>query len=88
MVQSDGTRKDKFSNSTDTCLIPSQILTMGTIYRYLKDKDIGNWNEVEKEFYETLKQHEAQGQAPQQIDLAGGAMRNVSNYSDGNWYVG
>ena len=88
VVASDGTRKAKFDNSTDSCLIPDQILLLGTVYRYLKDKDIGNWGEIEKEFNETLKQHEAQGQAPQQIDLAGGAMRNVSNYSDGNWYVG
>jgi hypothetical protein len=88
VVASDGTTKAKFDNSTDTCLIPDQILLLGTVYRYLKDKDVGNWGEVEKEFDETLKQHEAQGQAPQQIDLAGGAMRNVSNYSDGNWYVG
>ena len=88
VIASDGTRKAKFTNSTDTCLIPDQILLLGTVYRYLKDKDIGNWAEIEKEFDETLKQHEAQGQAPQQIDLAGGALRNVSNLSDGNWYVG
>lgn len=88
VIASDGTAKAKFDNSTDSCLIPDQILLLGTVYRYLKDKDIGNWAEIEKEFEETLKQHEAQGQAPQQIDLAGGAMRNVSNYSDGNWYVG
>lgn len=85
---SDGTQKAKFTNSTDTCLIPDQILLLGTVYRYLKDKDVGNWGEIEKEFEETLKQHEAQGQAPQQIDLAGGALKNASNYSDGNWYVG
>lgn len=85
---SDGTQKAKFTASDDTCLIPDQILLLGTVYRYLKDKDVGNWAEVEKEFYENLKQHEAQGQAPQQIDLAGGTLKNASNYSDGNWYVG
>lgn len=88
VVASDGTRKAKFTNSTDTCLIPDQILLLGTVYRYLKDKDIGNWSEVEQEFYESLKQHEAQGQAPQQIDLAGGALKDARNLSDGNWYVG
>lgn len=88
VVASDGSQKAKFDNSTDTCLIPDQILLLGTVYRYLKDKDVGNWAEIEKEFEETLKQHEAQGQAPQQISLAGGALRNASNYSDGNWYVG
>lgn len=85
---SDGTQKAKFTNSSDTCLIPDQILLLGTVYRYLKDKDVGNWAGVEQEFLENLKQHEAQGQAPQQIDLAGGALKNASNYSDGNWYVG
>ena len=87
VIAADGTRKAKFDNPTDTCLIPDQILMMGTTYRYLKDKDIGNWAEVEKEFNETLAAHEAQGQAPQQISLAGGALKNVSNYSDGNWII-
>lgn len=87
IVAADGTRKSKFDNPTDTSLIPDQILMMGTTYRYLKDKDIGNWAEIEKEFYETLTQHEAQGQAPQQIDLAGGALKSASNYSDGNWII-
>lgn len=87
IISADGTRKAKFDNPTDTSLIPDQILMMGTTYRYLKDKDIGNWGEVEKEFNETLRQHEAQGQAPQQISLAGGALRDTSNYSDGNWVI-
>lgn len=87
VIGADGTRKARFDNPTDTCLIPDQILMMGTTYRYLKDKDIGNWAEVEKEFNETLAAHEAQGQAPQQISLAGGALKNVSNYSDGNWII-
>lgn len=87
VVQSDGARKAKFTASTDTTIIPEQILILGTIYRYLKDKDIGNWSEVEQEFYNTIKDYEARGQAPQQIDLAGGTMRNVSNYSDGNWII-
>ena len=88
ILASDGTYKAKFDNSTDTTIIPEEILMLGTIYRYLKDKDIGNWNEVEQEFYSTLKDYESRGQAPQQIDLAGGALKNTSNYSDGNWYVG
>jgi hypothetical protein len=87
VIAADGTRKAKFDNPTDTSLIPDQILMMGTTYRYLKDKDVGNWTEVEKEFNETVKQHEAQGQAPQQISLAGGALRDTSNYSDGNWVI-
>lgn len=88
VIASDGTHKAKFDNSTDTSLIPEQILMLGTIYRYLKDKDVGNWSEVEQEYYNTLKDYESRGQAPQQIDLAGGALKNTSNYSDGNWYVG
>lgn len=87
VIGSDGTRKHKFTSSTDTTVIPEQILMLGTIYRYLKDKDIGNWAEVEQEFYATLKDYEARGQAPQQIDLGGGSLSNVSNYSDGNWNV-
>lgn len=87
VLGADGTRKDKFTSSTDTTVIPEQILMLGTIYRYLKDKDIGNWAEVEQEFYATLKDYEARGQAPQQIDLSGGVLTNVSNYSDGNWNV-
>ena len=87
VVAADGTRKAKFNNNTDTSLIPDQVLMMGTAYRWLKDKDVGNWAEIEKEFYEALKQHEAQGQAPQQISLAGGTLKNVSNYSDGNWVI-
>jgi len=87
VVSADGTRKAKFNSATDTCLIPDQILMMGTTYRYLKDKDIGVWAEIEREFNETLAQHEAQGQAPQQINMAGGALRTLSNYSDGNWVI-
>ena len=87
VVGADGTRKHKFTSSTDTTVIPEPILILGTTYRYLKDKDIGNWAEVEKEFYETMHDYEARGQAPQQIDLGGGALRNASNYSDGNWNV-
>ena len=88
IVGSDGTRKAKFDNATDTSLIPDQILMLGTAYRYLKDKDVGNWSEVEEEYYNTLKDYESRGQAPQQIDLAGGALRNASNLADGTWYVG
>lgn len=88
IIASDGTHKAKFTASTDTSLIPEQILILGTTYRYLKDKDVGNWNEVEQEYYSTLKDYESRGQAPQQIDLAGGTLKNASNYSDGNWYVG
>lgn len=88
VIASDGTRKAKFDTYTDTTIIPEQILMLGTMYRYLKDKDIGNWTEVEQEYYATLKDYESRGQAPQQIDLAGGTLRNVSNFSDGNWYVG
>ncbi len=87
VIASDGTRKHKFDNSTDTSVIPEQILTLGTIYRYLKDKDIGNWAEVETEFYNTLRDYESRGQAPQQIDLAGGTLRDASNYTDGNWDI-
>jgi hypothetical protein len=87
IIASDGTRKAKFTNSTDTSLIPEHILMLGTTYRFLKDKDVGNWSEVEEEFFNTLKDYEARGQAPQQIDLAGGTLKNVSNYSDGNWVI-
>lgn len=87
VIASDGTRKAKFTASSDTTLIPEQILMLGTTYRYLKDKDVGNWSEVEQEFYRTLKDYESRGQAPQQIDLAGGALKNASNYSDGNWVI-
>ena len=87
VIGADGTHKAKFDNPSDTCVIPEEILMLGTMFRYLKDKDIGNWNEVEQEFYSTLRDYEARGQAPQQIDLAGGTLRNVSNYSDGNWDI-
>lgn len=87
VIASDGTRKHKFDNSTDTSLIPEQILTLGTVYRYLKDKDVGNWSEVEQEFYNTMRDYESRGHAPQQIDLAGGTLRDVSNYTDGNWDI-
>lgn len=88
VIASDGTIKAKFDNSTDTTLIPEQILILGTAYRYLKDKDVGNWGEIEQEFYSTLKDHEARGQAPQQIDLAGGTLKDARNLADGSWYVG
>lgn len=87
VIASDGTRKARFTNSTDTTIIPEEILMLGTAYRYLKDKDVGNWGEVEQEYLSTLRDYEARGQAPQHIDLAGGALRNVSNYSDGNWDI-
>ena len=87
VIASDGTRKAKFTNSTDTTVIPEEILMLGTAYRYLKDKDVGNWGEVEQEYLSTLRDYEARGQAPQHIDLAGGALRNASNYSDGNWDI-
>lgn len=87
IVASDGTRKDKFTNSTDTTVIPEEILMLGTAYRWLKDKDIGNWGEIETEFNSTLRDYEARGQAPQQIDLAGGVLKDASNYSDGNWDI-
>ena len=87
VIAQDGSRKHKFDNSNDTAVIPEEILMLGTIYRYLKDKDIGNWSEVEQEYNNTLRDYEARGQAPQQIDLAGGALRNASNYSDGNWDI-
>lgn len=87
VIGADGTRKAKFDNPSDTTVIPEEILMLGTMFRYLKDKDIGNWSEVEQEFYSTLRDYEARGQAPQQIDLAGGTLRNVSNYSDGNWDI-
>lgn len=87
VIASDGTHKAKFTASSDTTVIPEQILMLGTTYRYLKDKDVGNWGEVEQEYYNTLKDYESRGQAPQQIDLAGGALKNASNYSDGNWVI-
>ena len=87
VIASNGTRKAKFDNSTDTTIIPEEILILGTAYRYLKDKDVGNWGEIEQEYLSTLRDYEARGQAPQHIDLAGGALRNVSNYSDGNWDI-
>lgn len=82
-----GVRKATFTSSTDTTVIPEQILILGTIYRYLKDKDIGNWTGVEQEYHNALRDYEARGQAPQQIDLAGGTLKNVSNYADGNWVI-
>lgn len=88
VIANDGTPKAKFDNKSDTTIIPEQILILGTAYRYLKDKDVGNWNEIEQEFYNTLKDYEARGQAPQQIDLAGGTLHNARNLSDGSWYVG
>lgn len=87
VIASDGTRKARFTNSTDTTVIPEEILMLGTAYRYLKDKDVGNWGEIEQEYMSTLRDYEARGQAPQHIDLAGGALRNTSNYSDGNWDI-
>lgn len=87
VIAQDGTRKATFDNINDTTVIPEQILMLGTVYRYLKDKDVGNWAEVEQEYYNTLKDYESRGQAPQQIDLAGGTLKNVSNYSDGNWVI-
>ena len=87
VIAQDGSRKHKFDNSTDTTVIPEEILMLGTIYRYLKDKDIGNWAEVEKEFMNTMRDYEARGHAPQQISLAGGTLKNASNYSDGNWDI-
>lgn len=88
VIGTNGEIKSAFTSVSDTCLIPEQLLILGTVYKYLKDKDIGNWVGVEQEFNDQLHEHEAQGQAPQQIDLAGGILKNASNLTDGNWYVG
>ena len=88
IIAADGSRKSEFTTYTDTSIIPEQILIMGTAYRYLRDKDIGNWNGLEAEYNNEVRSHEARGQAPQQISLTGSVISNVSNYNDGNWYVG
>ncbi len=87
VIGADGVRKAVFNSVSDTTVIPEQILMLGTAYRYLKDKDVGNWTEIETEYKNSLNDYEARGQAPQQIDLAGGALRDTSNYSDGNWNI-
>ncbi len=88
IVGVDGNTKDQFTASGDDTKIPAQLLILGTTYRYLKDKDIGNWTEIEAEYNTALAAYEARGTAPQQIDLAGGVTVKASNYSDGDWIVG
>lgn len=79
--------KEKFTSANDTCDIPSLILVYGTAYRYLADKDIGNWAKLEEKYNDLLAKYIAVGQAPQKIDLAGGRSGHVSNYTDGDWNV-
>ena len=83
-----GDIKPEFKAADDDTEIPAQILILGTAYRYLKDKDIGRWDQLEIEYNTALSAYEARGTAPQQIDIAGGVTVNASNYSDGNWNVG
>lgn len=88
IVGANGDNKEVFTAANDDTKIPAQILILGTAYRYLKDKDLGNWSGLEIEFNTALAAYEARGTAPQQIDLAGDITVNAGNYSDGNWIVG
>ena len=80
-------RKETFGSGNDTCKIPPLLLIYGTVYRYMSDKDIGNFDKFGQKYMELLTAYNARGQAPQQIDLAGGIGGELSNYTDGNWNV-
>ena len=81
-------RKEIFGSGNDTCKIPPLLLIYGTVYRYLSDKDIGNFDKFGQKYMELLTSYNARGQAPQQIDLSGGIIGSgLSNYTDGNWNV-
>lgn len=80
-------KQETFTSGNDTCKIPALILIYGTVFRYLSDKDIGNYEKFGQKYRELLDSYIARGQAPQQISLAGGIVKGLSNYTDGNWNV-
>lgn len=86
-VDSGGIKKEVFASGNDTCKIPSLLLIYGTVFRYLSDKDIGNYEKFGTKYMDLLGKYTARGQAPQQISLDGGITTGLSNYTDGNWNV-
>lgn len=80
-------RRETFTSGNDTCKIPALILIYGTVFRYLSDKDIGNYEKFGQKYMDLLGEYTARGQAPQQISLDGGITTGLSNYTDGNWNV-
>lgn len=87
VISAEGEKKVKFTNVNDICLIPDSVLILGTAYRYLKDKDIGRWDELEKEYKEQKSLYEARTQSPQVINLLGGGSASYSNLPEGSWSI-
>lgn len=80
-------KQETFTSGNDTCKIPALILIYGTVFRYLSDKDIGNYEKFGTKYEDLLGKYIARGQAPQQISLSGGTVGRISNYTDGDWNV-
>jgi hypothetical protein len=80
-------KQETFTSRNDTCKIPALILIYGTVFRYLSDKDIGNYEKFGTKYEYLLGKYIARGQAPQQISLSGGTVGRISNYTDGDWNV-
>ena len=84
----EGEYKKAFTNVNDTCLIPDSLLILGTAYRYLKDKDIGRWDELEKEYFTQKSMYESRTRSPQTISLLGNGSGYVSsNITEGSWRI-
>lgn len=80
-------KQETFTSGNDSCKIPALILIYGTVFRYLSDKDIGNYEKFGTKYEDLLGKYIARGQAPQQISLSGGTVGRISNYTDGDWNV-
>lgn len=87
VISAEGEFKTSFTNINDMCLIPESVLILGTAYRYLKDKDIGRWDELEKEYREQKSLYEARTRSPQVISLLGGSISGGSNITEGSWRI-
>lgn len=88
VMDQDGLRKESVSSNNDQVLLPDLLMNTGVAYKWLKNKGIPTYEELEKTFKDYLGTYQAISKSGKRINL-GFVSNNAMNkpLPDGDWVV-
>lgn len=80
---SDGVRKQHVTNNTDIVILPDLLLTLGTAYKWQKDKGLSTYQELETGYKNLLGTYQALAKSGKRIKIGKGSRTHSKPVPDG-----
>jgi len=80
---SDGVRKQHVTNNEDMVILPDLLLTLGTAYKWQKDKGLSTYQELETGYKNLLGTYQALAKSGKRIKIGKGSKTHTKPVPDG-----